>query len=200
LPRSSSNDLEKWPRVVQLAWSLYDGEGNRESRNRVIIYPADFTIAGDASRIQGITTERAKAEGVSLLKALPQFNADVERAMRVIAHNISFDPLIINTEFLRCRLATNLIKKPHFCTMKAPGIVRYCNIPNSSGTRKKWPTLTEWHLHVFGTDFSGSHDAGADVEACARCYFELQTRGILTWDRRSPTAGLGWQPHPVTVK
>ena len=31
LPKSASHDFERWPRVVQLAWSLYDQDGIRES-------------------------------------------------------------------------------------------------------------------------------------------------------------------------
>jgi DNA polymerase III epsilon subunit-like protein len=165
--------------VVQLAWSLYDQEGNRESRNSFIIYPTDFTIPNDAVRIHGITTERAKAEGVSLHKVLPQFNADLEKATMVIAHNVAFDLPIIHTEFVRCRLETNLLEKQNFCTMKGPGIVSYCNIQSASGTRRKWPKLNELHLHLFEKEFTGSHDAGADVEACARCYFELRKRGVI---------------------
>ncbi|MFA7304019.1 MAG: 3'-5' exonuclease, partial [Methanoregula sp.] len=135
----ATNDSEKWPRIVQLAWSLYDREGNRESQNSFIIYPTDFTIPPDSARIHGITTERAKSEGVSLHKVLPLFNADVEKANIIIAHNADFDLPIIKTEFLRCRMATNLAGKQKFCTMKAPGIVSYCKIPNSSGTKNKWP-------------------------------------------------------------
>jgi DNA polymerase III epsilon subunit-like protein len=64
LPKYSTTDpTEKWPRVVQLAWSLYDNDGNRESQESYIIYPTDFTIPMDSARIHGITTERAKAEG-----------------------------------------------------------------------------------------------------------------------------------------
>ena len=179
LPKSSSDDQDKWPRVVQLAWSLYDNEGNRESRNCFIIYPVDFTIPRDAARIHGITTDRAKSEGVSLHKVLPQFNADAEKATTIIAHNLAFDLPIVTTEFLRCRLETNLLKKRNFCTMRAPAIISYCKLPKKSGTGHKWPTLSELHLQVFGTEFTGSHDAGADVEACARCYFELCRRGII---------------------
>jgi DNA polymerase III epsilon subunit-like protein len=65
---SATNDIEKWPRMVQLAWSLYDTEGNRESQNSFIIYPTDFTIPMDSARIHGITTELAKKEGLSLIK------------------------------------------------------------------------------------------------------------------------------------
>ncbi|MDD1693440.1 MAG: 3'-5' exonuclease [Methanoregula sp.] len=179
LPGSSSNDFEKWPRVVQLAWSLYDHDGNRESLNSFIIYPTDFTIPMDSARIHGITTGRAKQEGVSLHKVLPQFNADVEKATMVIAHNLNFDLPIVNTEFMRCKLETNLMKKQNFCTMKPREIVSWCKIPKSSGTGYKWPTLNELHLQLFQTGFTGSHNAGADVEACAKCYFELRKRGII---------------------
>jgi DNA polymerase III subunit epsilon len=180
LPKSSSDPFGRWPRIVQLAWSVYDYEGNRESRNCCIIYPADFTIPRDAAAIHGITTERAKKEGVSLHNVLPQFNADVEKATTIIAHNLAFDLPIVTTEFLRCRLETNLTKKQPFCTMKTPDIVAYCRLPKKSGSGHKWPTLTELHLLLFEEDFSGSHDAGADVDACARCYFELCRRGIIS--------------------
>lgn len=45
LPKyNATTDTEKWPRIVQLAWSLYDNDGNCESQNSYIIYPTDFTI------------------------------------------------------------------------------------------------------------------------------------------------------------
>lgn len=179
LPRSGGSAFEKWPRVVQLAWAVYDRDGNRDSANSHIIYPADFTIPHDASAIHGITTERAKAEGISLYKVLPALNRDIDRASAIIAHNTDFDLPIVHTEFLRCRIATNLPEKYQFCTMKSPKIVQCCKLPKSSGFGYKWPTLTELHAHLFETGFSGSHDAQADVEACARCFFELRRRGVI---------------------
>lgn len=129
----ASNDFEKWPRIVQLAWSLYDNDGNRESLNSFIIYPTDFVIPQAAVAKHGITTERAKIEGVSLYKVLPRFNADVEKVMTIIAHNTEFDLPIVNTEFKRCKLETNLHKKQKFCTMKSPKIISYCKLPKPSG-------------------------------------------------------------------
>jgi DNA polymerase III subunit epsilon len=180
LPKYSAiNDMEKWPRVVQLAWSLYDHDGIRESVNSFIIYPTDFVIPQDSARIHGITTERAKKEGVSLHKVLPQFNTDVEKATTIIAHNAEFDLPIVNTEFMRCRLETNLLKKQKFCTMKTPIIISYCKLPKPSGMGYKWPALHELHLQLFETEFTDSHNASADVEACAKCYFELRKKGII---------------------
>jgi len=63
--------------------------------------------------------------------------------------------------------------------MKTPQVVSWCKIPKSSGYGYKWPTLNELHLQLFQEEFTGSHNAGADVEACARCYFELKRRGII---------------------
>ena len=61
LPKYNTTDpTERWPRIVQLAWSLYDAEGNRESLKSFIIYPTDFSIPKDSARIHGITTERAQ--------------------------------------------------------------------------------------------------------------------------------------------
>ena len=180
LPKySATNDMEKWPRVVQLAWSLYDHDGIRESQNSFIIYPTDFTIPMDTAKIHGITTERAKKEGESLHKVLPRFNADVEKARTIIAHNLDFDLPIINTEFMRCKLETNLMKKQNFCTMKPREIVSWCKIPKASGYGYKWSTLPELHLQLFQEEFTCSHNAPADVEACAKCYFELRRREII---------------------
>jgi DNA polymerase III epsilon subunit-like protein len=180
LPKySATNDMEKWPRVVQLAWSLYDNDGNRDSLNSFIIYPMDFVIPQDSAKIHGITTERAKKEGASLHKVLPQFNADVEKAVTIIAHNAEFDLPIVNTEFMRCKLETNLAKKQNFCTMKTQKIIGWCKIPKPSGMGYKWPTLNELYLKLFETEFTDSHNASADVEACAKCYFELRKRGII---------------------
>ncbi|MGA2121503.1 MAG: 3'-5' exonuclease [Methanoregula sp.] len=180
LPKySATNDIEKWPRVVQLAWSLYDNDGNRENQESYIIYPTDFTVPMASASIHGITTERAKHEGTSLHTVLPHFNADVEKATTVIAHNLDFDLPIVHTEFVRCKLETNLAKKQTFCTMKTQTIISWCKLPKSTGRGYKWPTLPELYLQLFQKEFTDSHNAGADVEACARCYFELRKRGII---------------------
>ncbi|MGB7992555.1 exonuclease domain-containing protein [Methanoregula sp.] len=176
---SATADFEKWPRVVQLAWSLYDNDGNRESLNNFIIYHTDFVISPGSVRVHGITTEKAKKEGVSLNKVLPLFNADIEKTELIIAHNVQFDLPVINSEFLRCNLETNLLKKSTFCTMKTSKIVSFCRLPKPSGNGYKWPQLSELYVKLFKTELTESHNASVDVDACAKCYFELQKRGII---------------------
>ena len=56
-------DSENWPRLVQLAWQLHDVNGKLLSRGNKIVKPDGFTIPFTSSKIHGITTERAEAEG-----------------------------------------------------------------------------------------------------------------------------------------
>lgn len=57
--KASVTDVNNWPRLVQLAYLFYDKNGAKISGGDYIIKPVGFTIPADASRIHGITTERA---------------------------------------------------------------------------------------------------------------------------------------------
>ena len=59
-------DLNNWPRMVQLAWLLYDNSGTLLNKEAYIIRPDGFTIPEESCRVHGITTQRALDEGVPL--------------------------------------------------------------------------------------------------------------------------------------
>ena len=68
-------DLKNWPRLVQLAYLYFDRNGNKISGGDFIIKPEGFTIPKDASRVHGISTERALREGQSIITVLQHFNS-----------------------------------------------------------------------------------------------------------------------------
>jgi len=70
---SASDRLNNWPRLVQLAYLFYDQNGNRISGGDSIIKPEGFIIPAEASRIHGISTERAILEGKALETVLQDF-------------------------------------------------------------------------------------------------------------------------------
>ncbi len=114
LPRdykASVKDLHNWPRLVQLAWLHYDKNGNKIGGNNYIIKPDGFTIPSDASRVHGISTERASKEGQSLSFVLNEFNNALNNAEVVAGHNLEFDNNIIGAEFLRLDIETPLFDK-----------------------------------------------------------------------------------------
>jgi DNA polymerase III epsilon subunit-like protein len=172
-------DIENWPRVIQLAWALCEDNGENCNRKNFIIFPKDFSISEKMSSIHGITIERAEKEGVLINKVLGEFNIDLDKVNRIVAHNIDFDLPVLNAEFIRNKIKTSLLEKEKYCTMKSPEIVAYCKIPSSMGTGFKWPSLSELYNKLFEKSFEDSHNAAADVDACLNCYFELKKEKII---------------------
>jgi len=78
-----------WPRLVQLAWLQFDANGTETGSGNHIIYPEGFTIAPEASRIHGITTEKARMAGEPLEGVLNSFQAVIQSAPVLVAHNMS---------------------------------------------------------------------------------------------------------------
>lgn len=168
-------DLENWPRLVQLAWLIYDEQGKEISEGNRIIKPEGFVIPTQASDVHGITTERALAEGLDLEAVMREFAEEVKNSKLLVAHNMSFDEKIVGAEFLRKNISHDLFTTSRFCTKEAS--TDFCAIPGYYGN--KWPTLSELHIKLFDKDFEGAHDALVDVRACANCFFELVKLGVI---------------------
>lgn len=168
-------ELANWPRVVQLGWLRCNANGEETDSGESIVKPEGFRIPTEASRIHGITTERALREGLDLRVVLAGF-AEVIRASRtLVAHNISFDANVLGAEFLRAGMANPLGPMPQVCTMHAS--TNHCKLRGPYGW--KWPTLVELYRVLFGRVLTETHTALADVRACAECYFELKRLKVV---------------------
>ncbi|MFN8354706.1 MAG: 3'-5' exonuclease [Spirosomataceae bacterium] len=170
-------DLNNWPRMVQLAWELYDAQGNRLAQNNDIIQPVGFTIPAESSRIHGISTAKALAEGKNLVEVLNHFEQQLRQATVLVAHNIDFDEKIVGAEFLRNRMINLLPSKKYLCTMKTKAVIDFCRIAGPYGY--KWPSLAELHQKLFKTSFVEAHNAAVDIAITAKCFWELRRLGIL---------------------
>lgn len=165
------SDLGNWPRIVQIAWMVTDLQGNEADAQCMIVQPDGFTIPADAARVHGISTERARREGVPLRAALEPLQAALRAADTIVAHNFEFDYKVTAAEFLRLSLPDPFTGRRSFCTMERGAAVT--RIPGAYG-KYKWPTLTELHAHFFGAPPDVVHDALADVRTCARCYLAMR--------------------------
>ena len=168
-------DLNNWPRMIQIAWILCDDKGNRIDSNGFIIKPENFIIPIEASRVHGISTEKAINEGEDLKKVLMIFNELVDQADFIVAHNISFDEKILGAELLRKEIPSDFEQKRKLCTMKAS--TDYCRLPGPYGY--KWPKLSELHIKLFGVDFDEAHDASVDINATEKCFWEMRSKGLI---------------------
>lgn len=172
--RAPLANFDNWPRLVQLAWLIYDAGGNLLKEASYIIKPQGFIIPNDAARIHRITQDRALAEGKPLAEVLEEFMPDFLRCTDIVAHNHQFDAAIMGAELLRMGRGWITGPKKLHCTMVTG--TNLCRLPGRTGAGYKWPRLTELHTHLFGASFEEAHDALVDVRACAKCFFEMRRR------------------------
>ena len=168
-------DLKNWPRLVQLAYLFYDSNGNKISGGDFIIKPNGFTIPMDASKIHGISTEKANKEGHEILPILQQFNELIGLASYLVAHNMSFDEKIVGSEFLRNGMQNAIPSKSRICTMLDS--TTFCGLVGPYGY--KWPKLSELHYKLFKTKFAEAHNAAVDINVTAKCFWELRRLGKI---------------------
>lgn len=180
LPRNWNapvTDLHNWPRLVQLAWVFYKDGDLVESKD-YIIKPEGFFIPEEVSRVHGITQQIAEKQGVALQLALNDFANSMAKSDFLVAHNMSFDQMIMGAEFLRKGLSNYFDNKNLVCTKEIS--TNFCAIPSNNSFKEfKWPKLSELHIKLFGEDFKDSHNALVDVTATAKCFFEMKHRGII---------------------
>lgn len=174
LPRSWKrpvSDTFNWPRMVQIAWLVYNEEKELVDSHNYIIKPEGYEIPEESERVHGISTEKAMEEGADLKEVLTKFSAIINKSEYIIAHNMNFDEKVVGAEFIRKNLKTLLFSSERYCTMQEG--TWFCKIPNRKSGGYKWPSLKELHLKLFGEDFKNAHDALADTKACAACFFKL---------------------------
>ncbi|MGE5527780.1 MAG: 3'-5' exonuclease [Patescibacteria group bacterium] len=179
--------VNNWPRMVQLAYQIHSDNGDLIGFCSRIVRPVGFTIPEHAAALHGITTERAMAEGWPLREVLEDFGACLNYHRPVlVAHSVNFDMKVVGAEMVREGLRAplmSLMNLPRICTMMKTRT--FCGLPG-----QKWPKLGELHEILFNEPIQGAHTANGDVEACARCFFELRRRGVLTLEAAERSAAV----------
>lgn len=168
------------PHIVQLGARLVDLEQRKIiSTLDVIISPEGWEIPEEVSKVHGITTELAKAYGVSESLALGMLLdlwgcADVR-----IGHNETFDARIVRIAQHRfddsdleawkggaaectAKLSTPILKLPPTDKMRRAG-----------RTHHKTANLGEAYRFFTGRELEGAHSALVDVDACMAVYFAI---------------------------
>lgn len=170
-------DLKKYEecRLVSICWKIYTERGVQLSSKYYVIKPRDFIIDNQSksTEIHGITHETSLL-GVDIGTVFANLAEDIQDVNRLVAHNIVFDTNILFSELYRYNQSEILDKIQNietFCTcihgenvtkIQPPGWQKY-----------KRPKLVELYEHLFQEKLNNAHNADADTEACARCYFKM---------------------------
>lgn len=180
-------DLDNWPRLVQIAWQLHDHQGKLLSTGNHIVKPEGFTIPFNAEKVHGISTKHAEEVGEDLAEVLDKFSVDVQKAEVLVGHNIEFDNKIIGAEYLRKEKENLLVDAKNIDT--STETVEFCQLEGGLGGKLKQPKLIELYTKLFGEGFDDAHDAAYDVDATAKAFFECLKRSIITpIDETDPSA------------
>lgn len=179
------------PRLVQFAAVLVDDAWQEVSVVSLLVKPENFLIPREASRVHGITTERAASHGVPVQTALSLFAHLVKAAREVWAFNAQYDQTVMLGELHRIDRADFLQHRKIHCAMLACKDI--LKLPPPPDDRRiypgrqagdyKWPKLIEAHQFFFGGGYDNTHDALGDVRATLRVM-----RATQEWLRRHPAA------------
>lgn len=174
----SVTDLTNWPRLISVAWGLFNETGKELCRHYALVKPDGYRWNKVAQQIHGISPEQALTDGKPLAELLQQLWVDIDRADAWVGHNIDLDYNVIGSEFLRAGLADDGSRFatwdqpawPLLCTMDASAKIS----PNHEPVR-----LDDLYQLLTGRRLKGLHNATNDMLATARCFFHLKERGYF---------------------
>ena len=178
LPADHPNQAQ----IVSIAAALIHEDATKDRLMERIVKPNGWTIAFDAARIHGITTEMALEKGSPLADVIAEFDDLEKEAATLASFGIQFD-----TKFLRgarriCGRPDGFGSKPELCVMKA--CVDLCKIPPTEkmlASGRNWfktPNLTEAAKILLGIEHIKAHSAGGDVEVTVKLLRYLAERGL----------------------
>jgi DNA polymerase III subunit epsilon len=72
-------------------------------------------------------------------------------------------------------MQNSIAVKRKICTMQQT--TNFCAINGPYGY--KWPTLSELYYKLFKTSFEEAHNAAVDINATAKCFWELKRLGKI---------------------
>lgn len=170
------------PHIVQIS-AMLAGDALRDP---VVIdwlvKPDGWLIPVEATKIHGITHERALRDGRPAEHVLAAVFSMLTTADLIVGHNVSFDLRMMRIACMRHKLGDpdKLNAVETFCTMGKSTAI--CKLPPTekmmrAGRRTfKSPTLAEAYEFFFKKKLVGAHNSLNDMRACREIYLELQRR------------------------
>lgn len=175
--RSLSKDSYLQPHLVELSLLLARGEEVVDSLSTIVSCPVEIPQA--ASRVHGVTKAKTIEKGISSSDVLGIFHTFLQKADRLVAHNIKFDLFIMEILYARERLSPTMMNSvQRVCTMLSAS--KEMSKPEAEGGfgQSKWPKLQEaYQRFVSEEGFEGAHRAEADTIACHKVLVALEKKG-----------------------
>ena len=93
------NDLDNWPRCVQVAWQIHDKKGELVSHKSFLINQTDLVFHMNPKKCTVFPLPLQIKQGASLQQVLDEFYDAIVQVEFLVGHNISFDRNILSLNF-----------------------------------------------------------------------------------------------------
>ncbi len=168
---------DNWPYAVQIAWIIFTKDQKEVKRENHYINNNDFKIAPSAQKIHGLTPDFLVTNGESRETILKLLADDLKQYHPlVVGHFMKLDFHVAGAEFYRIGMENPIKELPTFCTMLA-------STPLVQNPYKKYLRLCDLYELLFNKQLDEQHNALADAQATAQCFFELANREKLNDDK-----------------
>jgi|AACY02.1.fsa_nt_gi DNA polymerase III subunit epsilon len=185
-------EIGEYPYILQLSFVVYNLETQsiEQMYDEYIKIGPNVVVSSKITDITGITREMCVNHGIPIEQALTDFYAAYMGCNRIIAHNLTFDKIMIETEITRNNDVVtssipdivNLFNDAFnyvndivpYCTML--NTKKFCNymIVGKYGPFLKSPKLIELHEKLFGFTPVNLHNAKVDTIVCLKCYLKYE--------------------------
>lgn len=168
------SDEKNWPRVIQVAWIVYEANGTEIKRTSKYIYEEDIHITPSSYDVHGITGTFLKQHGDKRKEVLRKLAHDIQKYKPlIIGHFVELDVEVLSADYYRANLKNPFISQSFFCTMLDSE--KYVTNPSVTYLR-----LSQLHEYLFDNSLTEIHEAEQDALATANCFFELWSRREIT--------------------
>jgi DNA polymerase III epsilon subunit-like protein len=157
--------LDLQPEIISIAIQSVNMMTEEFFNDYYKVFKPTRPIPHEITRITGFT-DASVANAPPIVEHIDEFLARLMICDLIIGQNITFDMSMVNLE---CRRYGRNINWPKTLDL----------VENSIFIKGYRLTLTNLHRELFGTDFSGAHQADTDVKITIKCAVEMFKRGWL---------------------
>lgn len=158
--------LDRLPEVIEFFGHIVDLKTGKVGRKLDTFIKPRKNISEEITKITGINDQDV-ADAPPFVEVADVIEDLISRADVVLAHNLSYDMEMVDTEFERLG---RKIKWPKG---------RICTVEQTIHLKGHRLSLSALHSFLFKEEFTGAHRARVDVAALTRCARELFKRGLL---------------------
>ncbi|MCU4165656.1 3'-5' exonuclease [Carboxylicivirga caseinilyticus] len=170
---SSTDDIHKWPYVLQVSWTVCKSSGETLFTRDFYINPGEIQINPNAYKIHGINLEFLQQNGISREDAIMKLVDDIKKYKPLlVGHFLKFDLRMIEVALNRVGETLDLDALPKFCTMLN---TRRPYAPIDTPMLR----LNQLYQQLFNRELKDAHNAKVDAVATKECFFEQVKQGKI---------------------